>query len=74
MKFIETGLKKNEKLHEKLFEKNETLLKVDKDIFYVSKRKLGIKRFDSLFFEFEKSYKFLNKKEIINRLKLICRA
>ena len=74
MKFIETGLKKNEKLHEKLFEKNETLLKVDKDIFYVSKRKLDIKKFDSLFFEFEKNYKFLNKKAIINRLNSICRA
>jgi len=74
LKYIVTGLKKNEKLHEKLFEKNETLSKVDKDIFFVSKRKLVIKRFDSLFFEFEKSYKFLNKKEIINRLNSICKA
>ena len=40
--FVETGLKKNEKLHEILFDKNEIIKKINQNIFYVSKNNFNI--------------------------------
>jgi len=70
-KFTVTGLKKNEKLHEKLFEKKELLQKINQNIFYVANNKFQHKKFYKLFLELEKNYKFYSPKKITNYLKLI---
>ena len=74
IKFIETGLKKNEKLHEKLFEKNEILRKVNQNVFYVSNKKFFHPKFYKLFLDLEKNYKFYSKAKITNCLKTICKV
>ena len=71
VKFIETGLKKNEKLHEILFEKEELLRKVNQNIFYVSNVKFKMQKFYKIFSNFEKNYKFYSKEKILNCLKSI---
>jgi len=71
IRFVEIGLQKNEKLHEKLSEKSESLKKINKDIFYVSNYNLKFKKFNDLFIKFEKNYKFLSEKKIIAYLKTI---
>ena len=73
IKFIETGLQKNEKLHERLHENKELLCKINQNIFYVSNDKFDYKKFYKLFLDLEKNYKFLSKKKIINCLKSICK-
>ena len=73
LKFIETGLKKNEKLHEKLFEKKEILNKVNQNVFYVSNDNFSHQKFYKLFSNLEKNYKFYSNKKIINCLKTICK-
>jgi len=70
-KFTVTGLKKNEKLQEKLFEKKELLQKINQNIFYVANNKFQHKKFYKLFLELEKNYKFYSSKKITNSLKLI---
>lgn len=70
-KFTITGLKKNEKLHEKLFEKKELLQKINQNIFYVVNNKFQHKKFYKLFLEIENNYKFYSPKKITNYLKLI---
>ena len=72
-KFIITGLKKNEKLHEKLFEKKENLKKINQHIFFVEENKFDHLKFNKLFLELEKNYQFFSKKKIINNLRLICK-
>ena len=73
IKFTETGLKKNEKLHERLFEKKERLKKVNENIFYVINNKFNKDKFNKLFLDLEKNYKYFSKKRIIGYLKLICK-
>ena len=71
LKYIVTGLKKNEKLHEKLFDKKELLQKVNQNIFYVGNNQFQHQKFYKLFSELENNYKFYSPKKIINCLKLI---
>ena len=73
MKFIEIGLKRNEKLHEKLFQKNEKLQKINKNLFFVSNNNFDYQKFNQYFLNLEKEYSFLAKKDIINYLKRICK-
>jgi len=73
IKFIETGLKKNEKLHECLFEKKEILHKVNNNVFYVHNKKFEHEKFIKLFLDLENNFKFYSKKKIINCLKSICK-
>ena len=73
IKFTETGLKKNEKLHERLFEKKERLKKVNENIFYVINNRFNQDKFYKLFLDLEKNYKSFSKKRIIGYLKLICK-
>ena len=72
-KYIETGLKKNEKLHEVLFNKNEKLSKINKNIFYTSRNKFNNKKFTKLFLDFEKNYKKFSKKKVTKYLKALCK-
>ena len=71
IKFIETGLEENEKLHEKLFEKKELLKKLNQNVYYVSNNKFDHKKFYKLFLDLEKNYKFYSKEKIMNYLKSI---
>ena len=71
IKFTETGLKKNEKLHERLFEKTERLKKINKNIFYVNNNKFNHDKFYKIFLYLEKNYESFSKKKIINCLKSI---
>jgi FlaA1/EpsC-like NDP-sugar epimerase len=73
MKFIEIGLKKNEKLHETLFQKNELLKKINKNLFFVSNDKFNYLKFNEYFFNFEKKYRFLGKRNVLKHLKEICK-
>ena len=73
IKFIETGLKKNEKLHEKLFEKKEKPIKLNHNIFYVQNNKFPHKKFYNFFSKLEKSYKLYSDKKLISFLKIICK-
>jgi len=73
VKFIITGLKKNEKLHEKLFEKKELLHKINRNIFYVGNNQFQHKKFYNLLSELENNYRFYSPKKITNCLKLICK-
>jgi len=73
IKFIETGLKKSEKLHEKLFEKKEILNKVNQNVFYVLSKKFNHIKFKKIFLDLEKNYISWSKRKIINHLKLICK-
>ena len=72
IKFIETGLKKNEKLHEKLSEKTERLKKVNQNVFYVNNNKFNNEKFYKIFLDLEKNYRSFSKKKIISCLKSIC--
>jgi len=72
IKFIETGLKKNEKLHEQLHEKKEILHKINQNVFYVVNDKFPYNKFHKLFSNLEKNYKSYSKVKIVNFLKLIC--
>ena len=74
IKFIETGLNKNEKLHEKLYEKKEILQKVNQNIFYVSNKNFLHQKFYELFLDLEKNYNFYSEEKIINCLKTICKV
>ena len=71
IKFTETGLKKNEKLHERLFEKKELLMKINQNVFYVNNNKFDYKKFYKVFSDLEKNYKFYSKKKIMFCLKSI---
>ena len=71
VKFIITGLKKNEKLHEKLFETKELLQKINQNIFFVGNNEFQHQKFYKLFSELENNYKFYSPKKIIHCLKLI---
>jgi len=71
IKFIVTGLKKNEKLHEKLFEKKEVLRKINQNIFYVENDQFHHLKFYKLFSELENNYQFYSPKKITNCLKSI---
>ncbi|SMF79386.1 SDR family NAD(P)-dependent oxidoreductase [Candidatus Pelagibacter sp. HIMB1321] len=73
IKFIETGLKKNEKLHEKLHEKKEKLRKVNHNVFYVSNNNFSYHKFNKLFLNLEKNYKYYSSGKIINCLQEICK-
>ena len=72
-KYVETGLRKNEKLHEILFNKNEKLSKINKNIFYTSRNKFNNEKFIKLFLDFEKNYKKFPKKKVIKYLKALCK-
>lgn len=73
IKFIETGLKKNEKLHEKLFEKKEKLNKLNQNVFYVRNNKFSHSKFYNFFSKLEKNYRFYSDKKLISFLKIICK-
>ncbi|MDB9956427.1 polysaccharide biosynthesis protein [Candidatus Pelagibacter sp.] len=72
-RYIETGLKKNEKLHEILFNKNEKLSKINKNIFYTSRNKFDNEKFTKVFLDFEKNYKKFSKKKATKYLKVLCK-
>ena len=72
-RYIETGLKKNEKLHEILFNKNEKLRKINKNIFYTSGNKFDNEKFTKVFLDFEKNYKKFSRKKATKYLKALCK-
>lgn len=71
-KIINIGLKKNEKLHEILFDKKEIKHRLSKNFFYVSKQNFDFKRFIKLFKNLENTYQKGDNKKILNILKKIC--
>ncbi len=71
-KITKIGLKKNEKLHEILFDKKETKHKLSKNFFYVSRQNFDFQKFYKLFKKLENTYQKGDKKEILKILKKIC--
>ena len=66
------GLRKNEKLHEILFDKKEIKHKINQNLFYVTTKKFDKKKFIKLFTKLENIYNQGNKKKTISILKKIC--
>jgi FlaA1/EpsC-like NDP-sugar epimerase len=71
-KHCEIGLRKNEKLHEILFDRKEKRHKINKNLFYVTRKKFDDKKFIEFFSNLENIYKKGNNQQIINILKKIC--
>ena len=71
-KITKIGLKKNEKLHEILFDKKETKHKLSKNFFYVSRQNFDFQKFYKLLKKLENTYQKADKKEILKVLKKIC--
>ena len=72
-KYYEIGLRKNEKLHEILFDKKEIKHKLGKNFFYLNRQEFNSKKFIKLFENLEKIYQKGNNKKILDNLKKICR-
>ena len=68
----EIGLRKNEKLHEILFDRKETKHKINKNLFYVTRKKINNEIFIKHFKNLENIYKKGNDQETIKVLKKIC--
>ena len=68
----EIGLRKNEKLHEILFDRKETRHKINKNLFYVTRKKINNEIFIQHFKNLENVYKKGNDQETIKVLKKIC--
>ena len=72
-KHHEIGLRKNEKLHEILFDRNEKKHKINKNIFYVSRKKFDGDKFIKFYNKLEAAYKEGKETEILSILKIICK-
>jgi UDP-N-acetylglucosamine 4,6-dehydratase len=72
-KHYEIGLRKNEKLHEILFDRNEKKHKINKNIFYVSRNRFDSDKFVKFYNKLEVAYKEANEREILSILKKICK-
>ncbi|MDB9767293.1 polysaccharide biosynthesis protein [Candidatus Pelagibacter sp.] len=72
-KHHETGLRKNEKLHEILFDRNEKKHKINKNIFYVSRKRFDGDKFIKFYNKLEAAYKKGKETEILSILKIICK-
>jgi FlaA1/EpsC-like NDP-sugar epimerase len=68
----EIGLRKNEKLHEILFDRKEKKHKINKNLFYVTRKKINNEIFIKYFKNLENIYKKGNDRETIKVLKKIC--
>jgi UDP-N-acetylglucosamine 4,6-dehydratase len=71
-KHHETGLRKNEKLHEILFDRNEKKHKINKNIFYVSRKRFDGDKFIKFYNKLEAAYNKGKESEILSILKIIC--
>jgi FlaA1/EpsC-like NDP-sugar epimerase len=71
-KHQEIGLRKNEKLHEILFDRKERKHKINKNLFYVTRKKINNEIFIKYFKNLENIYKKGNDQETIKVLKKIC--
>ena len=72
-KHHEIGLRKNEKLHEILFDRKEKKYKINKNIFYVSRKKFDGDKFIKFYNKLEAAYKEGKETEILSILKMICK-
>ena len=72
-KHLEIGLRKNEKLHEILFDRNEKKHKITKNIFYVSRKRFDSDKFIKFYNKLEAAYKNGKETEILSILKIICK-
>ena len=68
----EIVLRKNEKLHEILFDRKEKKHKINKNLFYVTRKKINNEIFIKHFKNLENVYKKGNDQETIKVLKKIC--